>query len=94
MAEECLGDRRRVLEEEFFRKQEQAVLNQLRTAQAQQSAHEALAVATGVAGPAVLNKLSALGITSDTLLSLGERWGDLTAHSSGRTAKNVAPEAR
>ena len=31
MAEECLGDRRRVLEEEFFRKQEQAVLNQLRT---------------------------------------------------------------
>ena len=34
MAEECLGDRRRVLEEEFFRKQEQAVLNELRTAQA------------------------------------------------------------
>ena len=48
MAEECLGDRRRILEEEFFRKQEQAVLNQLRTAQAQQSPHEALAVATGV----------------------------------------------
>ena len=37
MAEEFLGDRRRVLEEEFFRKQKQAVLNQLRTAQAQQS---------------------------------------------------------
>jgi hypothetical protein len=48
MAEEFLGDSRRVLEEEFFRKQAQAVLNQLRSAQAQQSAHEALAVATGV----------------------------------------------
>jgi hypothetical protein len=71
MAEEFLGDRRRVLEEEFFRKQEQAVLNQLRTAQAQESAQEALAAATGVRDRAVLDKLSTLGITSDTLLALG-----------------------
>lgn len=71
MAEEFLGDRRRVLEEEFFRKQEQAVLHQLRTAQAQESAQEALALATGVRDRAVLDKLSTLGITSDTLLTLG-----------------------
>jgi hypothetical protein len=71
MAEEYLGERKRALEEEFFRNQEQAVLNQLRATQAQQSAHEALAVATGVRDPAVLDKLSALGITSDTLLSMG-----------------------
>ena len=71
MAEEFLGDRRRVLEEEFFRKQEQALLNQLRTTQAQESTQEALAVATGVRDRAVLDKLSTLGITSDTLLALG-----------------------
>src|SRR5229473_3590527 len=71
MAEEFLGDRRRVLEEEFFRKQENALLNQLRTAQARESTEEALAAATGVRDSTVLHKLSTLGITSDTLLALG-----------------------
>jgi hypothetical protein len=71
MAEEFLSDRRRALEEEFFRRQERALLQQLRTAQARESAHEALAAATGVQDNTVLQKLSALGITSDTLLALG-----------------------
>jgi hypothetical protein len=71
MAEEFLGDRKRALEEEFFRKQENALLNQLRAAQAQESAQEALAAATGVRDSAVLHKLNALGITSDTFLALG-----------------------
>jgi len=71
MAEEFLGDRRRALEEEFFRKQENALLNQLRATQAQESAQEALAAATGVRDSTVLHKLSTLGITSDTLLALG-----------------------
>ena len=71
MAEEFLGDRKRALEEEFFRKQENALLNQLRTTQARESAQEALAAATGVRDSTVLHKLSALGITSDTLLALG-----------------------
>jgi len=71
MAEEFLGDRRHVLEEEFFRKQENALLNQLRTAQARESAAEALVAATGVRDSTVLHKLSTLGITSDTLLALG-----------------------
>ena len=70
MAEEFFGDRRRALEEEFFRQQEQALLNQLRTAQTRESSQEALAVATGVRDRAVLDKLSTLGITSDTLLAL------------------------
>ena len=48
MAEEFFGDRRRALEEEFFRKQENTLLNQLRTAQAKESAQEALAATTGV----------------------------------------------
>ena len=71
MAEEFLGDRKRALEEEFFRKQENALLNQLRAAQAKESAQEALAAATGVRDSAVLHKLNALGITSDTFLALG-----------------------
>ena len=66
MAEEFLGDRKRALEEEFFRKQEAALLNQLRAAQAKESAQEALAAATGVRDSAVLHKLNTLGITSDT----------------------------
>src|SRR6266699_3800027 len=71
MAEEFLGDRKRALEEAFFRKQETALLQQLRAAQAKESAQEALAAATGVRESAVLQKLSTLGITSDTLLALG-----------------------
>jgi len=71
MAEEFLSDRKRALEEEFFRRQENALLNQLRAAQAKESAQEALAAATGIRDSTVLHKLSTLGITSDTLLALG-----------------------
>jgi hypothetical protein len=71
MAEEFLGDRKRALEEAFFRKQEAALLQQVRAAQAKESAQGALAAATGVRESAVLQKLSTLGITSDTLLALG-----------------------
>jgi hypothetical protein len=92
MAEEFLGDRKRALEEEFFRKQEAALLNQLRTAQAKESAQEALAAATGVRDSAVLQKLSTLGITSDTLLALGLvplvaiAWADGTLDDKERQA--------
>jgi len=92
MAEEFLGDRRRVLEEEFFRKQERALLDQLRTAQSKESAQEALATATGIRDSAVLHKLSTLGITSDTLLALGfvplvaVAWADGTLDDKERSA--------
>ena len=92
MAEEFFGDRRRALEEEFFRKQEAALLNQLRTSQANESAQEALAAATGVRDSTVLHKLSSLGITSDTLLALGlvplvtMAWADGTLDDKERRA--------
>ena len=92
MAEEFLGDRKRALEEEFFRKQENALLNQLRTAQARESAEEALAAATGIRDSTVLHKLSTLGITSDTLLALGLvplvaiAWADGTLDDKERRA--------
>jgi hypothetical protein len=92
MAEEFLGDRKRALEEEFFRKQENALLNQLRAAQAKESAQEALAAATGVRDSAVLHKLNSLGITSDTFLALGLvplvaiAWADGTLDARERRA--------
>jgi|SRR5712691_7125889 len=99
MAEEFFGDRRRALEEEFFRKQENTLLNQLRTAQAKESAQEALAATTGVRDSAVLHKLSALGITSDTLLALGLvplvviAWADSTLDDKERRAIVTSLEA-
>jgi hypothetical protein len=71
MAEEFLGDRRRALEDEFFRRQERELLQQLRSTQPETSAQEALAAATGIRDSAVLHTLSTLGITPDTLLALG-----------------------
>jgi hypothetical protein len=71
MAEEFLSDRKRALEEAFFRKQENALLNQLRAEQAKESTQEELAAATGIQDSTVLHTLSTLGITSDTFLALG-----------------------
>jgi len=99
MAEEFLGDRKRALEEEFFRRQETALLNQLRAAQVRESAQEALAVATGIQDSAVLQHLSTLGITSDTLLALGLvplvaiAWADGTLDDKERRAVTASLEA-
>ncbi len=71
MAEEFLGDRRRALEDEFFRRQERELLQQLRSTQEETSGQAALASATGLSDSAVLHTLSTLGITPDTLLALG-----------------------
>lgn len=70
MAEEFLHDRKRALEEEFFRKQEQATLERLRTAHAQQTAHDALAQASGLTDPAIVDTLIRLGIHADTVLAM------------------------
>lgn len=70
MAEEFLGERKRFLEEEFFKKREKALLDHMHAAQAQQTKRDALAQAAGVADAAVLDKLLALGIDADTLLAM------------------------
>jgi hypothetical protein len=70
MAEEFLGDRKRAMEEEFFRKHEKALIERLRAERSRQTAREALAAASGVTDPAALDRLVALGIDPDTLLAL------------------------
>jgi hypothetical protein len=70
MAEEFLGERKRFLEEEFFKKQEKALLERMHAAQAQQTRRDALAQAAGVTDAAVLDKLLVLGIDADTLLAM------------------------
>src|SRR5262245_6605786 len=70
MAEEFLGERRRFLEEEFFKRQEQAGLERMHAAQATQVRRDALAQAADVTDTAVLDKLLALGIDADTLLAM------------------------
>ena len=61
MREEFLGDRRKALEEEFFAKQNQRLLRQLRETRAAQATHEALAAASGITDAAVLAHLAAVG---------------------------------
>lgn len=70
MTEEFLGERKRVLEEEFFRKRERALLERMRAEQARQTRRQALAEASGLTDDAVLDHLVELGIEPDTLLAL------------------------
>jgi hypothetical protein len=70
MAEEFLGERKRLLEEEFFKRQEKALLERMHAAQAQQARRDALAQAAGITDAAVLDRLLALDIDADTLLAM------------------------
>jgi len=104
MTEEFLGERKRVLEEEFFRKQDKVLLERMRTALARQTRTQALAEASGIQDAAILDRLVDLGIEADTLLALGliplveVAWadGDLDAREreavlSGLAATGVGP---
>jgi hypothetical protein len=71
MAEEFLGDRKRALEEEFFRKQERSILERTRAEQATQTARQALSQASGIQDAAVLDRLIGLGMQTDTLVAMG-----------------------
>jgi len=70
MAEAFLGDRKRALEEEFFRKREQALLARLEAERAHRTAKQALAEASGLTDEAVLDHLVSLGIEPDAFMAL------------------------
>lgn len=70
MSEEFLGDRRKALEEEFFAKQNQRLLRQLRETTTLTAQKEALAAALGITDDAVLEQLMALNLSSETLAAL------------------------
>lgn len=68
--DEFLGERRHALEDAFFKKQETADLARLRADLARKSTREELATATGIADPAVLDRLVDLGVGGPTLTAL------------------------
>jgi hypothetical protein len=70
MSEEILGDRRKALEEEFFAKQNQRLLRQLRETTAVKAKTEALAAASGITDAAVLEQLAAIDLSGETVAAL------------------------
>jgi hypothetical protein len=98
MVEEFLGDRKRALEEEFFRKQERSLLERMRTEQATQIVREELSQGSGVTDTAVLDKLIGLGLQASTLAAMGlvplvaVAWADGTLDARERQAVTSALE--
>lgn len=70
MEAEFLGKRRRSLEEDFFRRQDAALLERSRSAQQRASARATLASASRITDPALLDDLVDMGITPETLIAL------------------------
>jgi hypothetical protein len=67
---EILRDRGRSLEDEFFRREDKRLLAKLTEMQAAETNRQALAAASGIGAPEVLDKLLALGIRAETLAAL------------------------
>jgi len=70
MGDEFLGERRRALEEAFFAKENDRLLQNLRQADAGKSGQDTLATVSGIADDALLGKLAALGVGSGALAAL------------------------
>jgi hypothetical protein len=67
---EILRDRGRSLEDEFFRREDKRLIEQLTALRAVEATREALSKASGVTTPAVLDKLIELGIRAETVAAL------------------------
>jgi hypothetical protein len=67
---EVLRDRGRSLEDEFFRREDKRLLAKLADLKAAEVSREALATASGVSSPEILDKLLALGIKAETVAAL------------------------
>jgi hypothetical protein len=70
VADDTLAKRGRALEEEYFRRQEQELIEKLRARGAQEAARRQLAERSGVADQEILADLQALGYTADTVMLL------------------------
>jgi ADP-ribose pyrophosphatase YjhB (NUDIX family) len=64
---DALGKRGRSLEEEYFRRQDQELIEKLRARGSDEAARRALAERTGVADEEILAGLQAIGYTPDTV---------------------------
>jgi hypothetical protein len=67
---EILRDRGKSLEDEFFRREDQRLMQRLKDLRAAETSREALSKASGITNPTVLDTLMALGIRSETLAAL------------------------
>ena len=67
---EVLRDRGKSLEDEFFRREDQRLLQKLEQMRAAQTNREALAKAAGIGNPAVVDKLLELGVKAETVAAL------------------------
>lgn len=67
MDQELLGDRRRAQEEEYFQRQEQALIAQLQQRREKEATRGRLAERAGVADPQILLELEMLGYTPETV---------------------------
>lgn len=65
--DDALGGKKRKLEEEYFRKKDQELIDRLRRSAAADRARHDLEERTGLHDPELLNELQALGFTPDTL---------------------------
>ena len=70
MSDEFLGDRNKALEESFFAKENERLLENLRAEKAKLAAKEALAEASRIRDESVLDSLVELGIGPDTWTAL------------------------
>ncbi len=92
MGDDFLGDRRKGLEEEFFRQQETALLARKRADEEQHAARAALAAGSHIKDGALLDQLVAFGINADTLTALSlvplveVAWADGTVDAPERRA--------
>jgi hypothetical protein len=67
---ELFGDRRRTQEEEYFRRQEQELIEKLKQRGREEAARQRLAERSGVADEELLKDLQALGYTPETVMLL------------------------
>src|SRR5687767_9184499 len=70
MEEHVLGPRGRTLEEEFFRKEEAKLLEQLRAQHRQAVTREELQRLTGISDAAAIDRLLAMGLSPQSLAAL------------------------
>ena len=89
---DILKDRGRDLEDEFFHREDQRLIGRLNELKAVETTREALAKASGITRPAVLDKLVALGIRAETVTALfmvplvEVAWADGTLDAKERRA--------
>jgi hypothetical protein len=70
MSEEFLGDRKRALEESFFAKENQKLLEQMRASVKAEEVRKSLAAASGIQDEAVLDHLASAGIDAQSFAAL------------------------